>query len=148
MHHLQRILKLYCLATISASLLRLPLANCLAIRFQVQDRVDDLLVRYLRHLLSQGKYNLIPFYTCRLSAGARRQMCCDMLSQLSKEGDSEAKQAAYESLDHCFTVWRDQELGDVETNELDIVLELVSFWSGTGCFSAVPNYWMRSKSDL
>ena len=95
--------------------------------------VDELLCRYLRHLLRQKRYSLIPFYTCRLSAERRRQMCCNVLSQLSKEGDADAKQAAYEDLDRWFGVWRDQELGDVEPDELDVILALASFKLAPSC---------------
>lgn len=89
--------------------------------------MDELLARYLTHLMSKHRYKLVPLYTCRLSSDARRQVCTALLSELTTQGDEEARQTAVEELDYWFGVWRDQELGDVQPYELDMILEAVSF---------------------
>ena len=91
--------------------------------------MDELLARYLSNLLAKHQYKLVPFYTCRLKPDTRRQICIALLSQLTRQGDDEAKQAAVEDLDMWFGIWREQQLGDVQPYELDTILEAVSFFS-------------------
>ena len=87
--------------------------------------MDRILEDYLTHLLSKGQYKHTPFYACRLKPEARRRLCCALLLHLTKEGSLEVRQTAVEDLDHWFSFWRDEQLGDVQPDELHAVLDLV-----------------------
>lgn len=87
--------------------------------------MDALLMRYLMDLLSKRQFKHIPFYTCRLKSDSRRQVCCALLLELTRHGTQEARQTALEDLDMWLDIWKEQQLGDVQPDELRIILGLV-----------------------
>ena len=91
----------------------------------MQGKVDELLLGYLGHLLASGQHALIPAYACRLTAGPRRQIACSLLAHLTLEGSPPARQEAYEQLAQWFAAWAEQGRGDVELDELDIIVRMV-----------------------
>lgn len=93
--------------------------------WSLQESVTNLISSYLGHLLDERKYDLVPQYTCRVPSQSRRQICCEMLANLTREDDSETQMNIFNSLSACFSDWYQQERGDIEDDELAQIAEMV-----------------------
>ncbi len=82
----------------------------------LQAQVNGILARYLRSLLHQQQHALIPVYACRLQLEARRHLCVDFLSQLTRQNDEEVHSSAWffcapSTVAHISCQWQGLQVG-------------------------------------
>jgi hypothetical protein len=85
----------------------------------------------MMHLIDSGQHSLLPLYACHLRADVRHEVYGLLISLLTGAagspgaGSLEACVSAFEEGSNWFAAWAEAGQGDVQPNEMAIIVEQV-----------------------